>query len=230
MKCLVYSTFVSALLVSPLFVAVGCSGSVGEEDPCSIENSKACSSVARDETLICTDGAWRIDMKCTEGLVCAIRAEGPECVTDSGTGGTAGSGGTAGAGGSAGTGGTGANTPPVINYVGWEYTGGCTGFGDTELTVTISAFDADGDTLTYSGNVVSCSSPISIMSSNSPVDQTLLDCFSASIETVSVTVEDPRGATDSISASWESVLCEERCEEGEKDDLIQESCPVPWRD
>ncbi|KPJ96139.1 MAG: hypothetical protein AMS18_01445 [Gemmatimonas sp. SG8_17] len=120
------------------------------------------------------------------------------------------------------------NNPPVINYVAWEYTGGCTGFGDTELTITISAYDPEGGALSYTGNVVSCQTPIAITSGAPRVEQTLTDCFSGTIESVEVTVEDSAGATDSISATWESAPCEERCEEGEQDDLIREECPVPW--
>jgi hypothetical protein len=135
------------------------------------------------------------------------------CVENCGTGGTGGSGGS-GTGGSCGTG------PAVINYVGWEYTGagGCSGIGDTELTVTISACGAGP--LTYSGTVSSCQTPISMMS------QTLTDCFSGSIEFVDVTVQNTEG-TDSISAQWESAICEEGCEEN--DEVPEpEGCPSPW--
>lgn len=98
MKYSVYGAFVSVLLVSPLFVAGGCSGSTEQGDACSVENARIC-SVERNEILICTNGVWTTDMACTDGTICEIRAEGPECVPNSGTGGTAGSGGTAGTGG-----------------------------------------------------------------------------------------------------------------------------------
>ena len=88
-----YSGFVSALLVSPLFLAVGCSGSAGDE--CSVESAKICSD-AIEEILICENGVWTSDMPCTDGMICVVRAEGPECVSDGGTGGSGGSGGSGG--------------------------------------------------------------------------------------------------------------------------------------
>jgi hypothetical protein len=105
MKYPVYSAFVSALLVSPLFLAVGCSASAGDE--CSVEGDKSC-SFARDEILICSRSAKDepllliTDMKCTDGTICEDSAEGPECVLEGGTGGSGGYGGSGGSGGSVG--------------------------------------------------------------------------------------------------------------------------------
>jgi hypothetical protein len=106
MKYPIYSAIVSALLVSPLFLAVGCSGSVDEGDACPIESARICSE-AQDEILICTNGVWTSDMECTDGTICEIRGEGPECVSGGGTGGSSGSGGSGGTGGTAGVGGIG---------------------------------------------------------------------------------------------------------------------------
>jgi hypothetical protein len=122
------------------------------------------------------------------------------------------------------------NSPPVINWVAWEYTDGCTGFGDTVLTVTVSAYDNEDDALTYTGSVFTCLTPISEESTDSPVEILLDDCFSGTIETVMITVEDSEGATDSLSTTWESALCEEFCEEGDEDELIEDECPSPWPD
>jgi hypothetical protein len=97
-----YSAFVSALLVSPLFLAVGCSGSAGDE--CSVESAKICSD-AIEEILICENGVWTPDTPCAEGTICENSAQGPQCVSEGGTGGSGGSGGTAGSGGTGGTGG-----------------------------------------------------------------------------------------------------------------------------
>jgi len=111
MKYHVYGALVFTFLVSPLFLPVGCSGSADEGDACFFETAKICSE-ARDEILICTNGVWTPMTTCTDGTICEIRGEGPECVVDSGTGGsgggagtTGGAGGTAGSGGTAGTGG-----------------------------------------------------------------------------------------------------------------------------
>jgi len=99
MKYLVYSAFVSALLVSPLFLAVGCSASAGGE--CSVEGNKFCSGTG-DEILICSsDLVLTTDMECTDGTSCEVGAEGPECVSEGGTGGTGGYGGSGGTGGAA---------------------------------------------------------------------------------------------------------------------------------
>jgi hypothetical protein len=102
-----YSAFVSALLVSPLFLAVGCAEGVEEGDECTIEieGAKLC-SVARDKILICTEGVWISHMECADGTVCEIGGESPECVPEGGTGGSSGSGGTAGSAGTGGSGGT----------------------------------------------------------------------------------------------------------------------------
>ena len=100
-----YSAFVSALLVSPLFLAVGCP-SAGGECPLELEGEKLCSD-ARNEILICTDRVWEPDTTCAEGTICEDRAQGPECVSEGGTGGSGGSGGTGGTAGSGGTAGTG---------------------------------------------------------------------------------------------------------------------------
>jgi len=115
-----YSAFVSALLVSPLFLAVGCSGSAGDE--CSVESAKICSD-AIEEILICENGVWTSDMTCTDGMICVVRAEGPECVSEGGTGGSGGSGGSGGTAGTGGSGGTacvpdsklGDPNPPLCN-------------------------------------------------------------------------------------------------------------------
>ena len=104
MKYHVYGALVFAFLVSPLFLPVGCSGSVDEGDACFVETAKICSE-ARDEILTCTNGVWT-PMACTDGTICEIRGEGPECVVDSGTGGSGGGAGTGGTGGTAGSGGT----------------------------------------------------------------------------------------------------------------------------
>jgi hypothetical protein len=114
MKYHVYGAFVFTLLVSPLFLPVGCSGSVDEGDACSVETAKICSE-ARDEILICTNGVWTPDMTCTDGTICAIRGEGPECVSEGGTGGSSGSGGSGGAG-TGGVGGTACilDSPPTV--------------------------------------------------------------------------------------------------------------------
>jgi hypothetical protein len=97
MKYLRYSAFVSALLVSPLFLAVGCP-SEGDECPVELEGSKLCSK-AGNEILICTDREWTPHTPCDEGTICENSAQGPECVSEGGTGGTGGSGGTGGTGG-----------------------------------------------------------------------------------------------------------------------------------
>ena len=104
MKYHVYGAFVSALLVSPLFLAVGCSGSAGDE--CSVESAKICSD-AIEEILICENGEWTSETPCAEGTICENSAQGPQCVSEGGTGGSGGSGGTGGTAGSGGTGGTG---------------------------------------------------------------------------------------------------------------------------
>ena len=140
MKYHVCGAFVSALLVSPLFLAGGCSGSAGEGDACSVETAKICTE-ARDEILICTNGLWTSYMTCTDGTICEIRGEGPECVVDDGTGGYSGSGGSGGTAGSAGTGGSGGTacvpdslpdatpTPPFCDPA--EFNFDCCGYPDS---------------------------------------------------------------------------------------------------
>lgn len=124
------------------------------------------------------------------------------------------------------------NNPPVIYWVAWEYPGACTGSGDTQLTVTVNAFDSEDDAagrpLAYTGSVFSCLSPISEESTDSPVRIPLDDCFSGTVETVMITVQDSEGATDSFSATWESVICEELCVDADEDDDVD--CPFPWPD
>ena len=85
-----YSAFVYALLVSPLFLAVGCPSPGGECLP-ELEGEKLCSE-ARNEILICTDRVWTPYTPCAEGTICEDSAQGPECVSEGGTGGSGGSG------------------------------------------------------------------------------------------------------------------------------------------
>jgi hypothetical protein len=142
----------------------------------------------------------------------------------SGGGGPGGDGGMGGEGGTGGGGGSASNTPPVIDYVQWEYGNDCTGLGDTTLQVTISAQDADdatGETLTYVGALLYCDD-VSITSSPSPVTQTVNCELFQGLEGLNVTVTDPQGGEDTISAAFESATCEAGCIENEEG---QVGCP-----
>jgi len=108
-----YSAFVSALLVSPLFLAVGCP-SAGDECLLELEGEKLCSE-AGNEILICTDREWTPVTTCAEGTICENSAQGPECVPEGGTGGSGGSGGTGGTAGSGGTAGTGGDVECTVD-------------------------------------------------------------------------------------------------------------------
>jgi len=115
---------------------------------------------------------------------------------------------------------------PVIYFVAWEYPPQCT-MGPTELTVTVNAYDADdpnGDGLTYTGSVFSCMTEILIQGGDPPVDQTLEDCIASSPESLTVTVTDGDGNTDTISAMWESFNCPDGCEESSECDEDGECC------
>ena len=135
-----------------------------------------------------------------------------------GDGGDGGDGGSAGSGGTAGTGGSVGNTPPVIDYVAWEYGDDCTGFGATTMQVTVSATDADdptGATLTYSGSMMYCDD-LSVASAPSPVMQTV-DCdLFGGLEFLDVTVTDPQDNEDTLSATFESAVCEGGCVENDE--------------
>jgi hypothetical protein len=127
-------------------------------------------------------------------------------------------------GGDGGVGGSVENNPPVIDYVQWEYGNDCTGVGATTLRVTVSAKDADdptGETLTYSGSLQYCDD-VNVTSTPSPVTQTV-DCeLFGGLEGLNVTVTDPQGAEDTISATFESALCEGGCVENEEGEV---GCP-----
>jgi len=212
LKYPVYSAFVSALLVSPLFLAVGCDASAGDE--CSVEGDKFCSG-ARDEILICSRSAkdepllLTTDMKCTDGTICEDGAEGPECVLEGGTGGSGGYGGSGGLGGTGGSGGTGGGEPPTIDYVKWTWPTNCVQFQPSTVTLEVGASDDDtnsGD-LTYSGSVDGCTPDISMATQT-------LSCDNFSLTFGSVTVRDPQGNTDMLTFEWESI-CQDGCEPGE---------------
>jgi len=143
---------------------------------------------------------------------------GNDTKEDTGTGGTAGSGGAAGSGGTVG------NNPPVIDYVEWEYGSDCTGFGLTTLRVTVSAKDADdptGETLTYAGTLMYCDN-FSVTSTPSPVTQTLNCDLFTGLESLAVFVTDPQDNEDTISAEFESAICQGGCVENDEG---TEPCP-----
>lgn len=142
---------------------------------------------------------------------------------DGGIGGDGGSAGDGGIGGDGGSGGGGGGAAPVINYAEWMFAPDCTGIGSTTLEITVSATDADSDTLTYSIGSQYCTSK-TFMSSVSPVTETL-DCeLFGGLDFLSLTVADPQGNEDSglVDAFFETAVCEDGCAEG---DDSQVSCP-----
>ena len=57
---------------------------------------------------------------------------------------------------------TGSGDPPSISRVAWAQEAGCTPGTPSEVTITVTALDPDGDisNLSYSGSISNCSGPI----------------------------------------------------------------------